>query len=95
MSANHNNDPHASKDKRSVLRFVANLAWLLGAGSILASSMLDLSASGRNAANVFFGLAFFVFFLCVVAGIARAARHRRDQAKADLTEDPRRPSEGA
>jgi hypothetical protein len=93
MSTNHNNEPHASKRKRSALRLISNLAWLLGAASILASSLLDLSASGRSAANVLSGIAFFVFFLCVVTGFVRAAKYHRDQAKATLPEHPKQPNE--
>jgi hypothetical protein len=90
MSTTHNNQPHPSERKGSALRVVAHLAWVLGAGSILAPSLLDLSASGKVAANVLSGIAFFVFFLCAVTGFVRVAKHQRNQASTTLPEPPKR-----
>lgn len=95
MSTDHNNEPVDAKRKRSALRLVANLAWLLAAGSILAPSLLDLSSAGRGAANVLFGLAFFVFFLCAIAGFARATKHLRTRGMTALSKDPTHPSENS
>lgn len=93
MRTNHDHKPLASKGKRSSLRIVANLAWLFAASSVLAPIWLDLSASGRDAANALFGLAFFVFFLCAIAGLFRAAKHRRVQENAAMPKDPKHSSD--
>ncbi|WP_396269646.1 hypothetical protein [Ideonella sp.] len=95
MKSDHTNEPRIPERKRSALRLISNLAWLLGVGSILAPSLLDLSASGRDTANVLFGIAFFVFFLCVIAGFVRAAEHYRSRGKADLSAQQKQPDEGA
>jgi hypothetical protein len=94
MSTGHEPEPLTKPRRFSILGVIANAAWVLGAGSILAPSMLDLSASGKTTANVMGGIAFFVFFVCGVIGFVRATSHRRMQEKSVPAVQPKRPKEG-
>ena len=78
--------PGAPKRPFSLVRLVANIAWIIGIGSILAPALLDLSASGRDAAQVVGGLALFAFAICCVVGIIQVSSHQRNPEQASAAD---------
>ncbi len=84
MTPTRESQQDAAKRPFSFVRLVANVAWVIGVGSILAPALLDLSVSSMETVQVLGGLAFFAFVICCVVGIIQVSSYKRklEQASA-------------
>jgi hypothetical protein len=79
MTTPNDSQHRPKRSEFSVLRLLASFAWIAVACSIIAPSMLDLSASARTAIYVVGGLAALVFCGCAVIGIVYVRNRHRNQ----------------